>query len=144
MRPACCVCDSFTVIPYSPIRRHRGGTVDLIRDSFLVLGRASLGAAIGFGIGWLTQGDKHSRWVAGWLFFGYAAGMATMWPSWGSMLAALFLLIPCVLGTVSGWYVAVATLRDREDWYFRAWGLGGFVLFFHVFAFAAMAIVRSG
>jgi hypothetical protein len=117
--------------------------VDLIADSFLVFGRASLGAAVGLAIGWPTQGQRHSRWVVGWVLAGFAVGVALMWPTWQAIVAAAMLLVPTALGAFFGMVFAASTLGTREDWYIRAWGFAGFLVTFHACAIGAMALVDA-
>lgn len=117
--------------------------MDVLRDLFLIMGRASLGAVIGGAIGWATQGEQHSRWFVAWLLLGYLGGAAAMWPNVGAIVGAVFLLIPAAAGTIAGFYVGIATLKEREDWYLRSWGLIGFLAFFHVFALVGLAIARA-
>lgn len=118
--------------------------MDAISDSFLLFGRASLGATIGLAIGWPTQGERHVRWVIGWVLAGYFIGIATMWPNWGTMLISALLLIPCTVGTTLALGVGAATLGTKEDWWLRLWAFGGFLVTFHLFAWLGAAITNIG
>jgi len=117
--------------------------VDLIVDSFLLFGRASLGATIGVIIGTITQGHRHVRWAIGWMLIGYVAGTATMWPCAPAIIASVLLLIPAPLWTFLGLLVAAGTLGDHSDRYIRTWGWVGFLAGFHATAIGAMAAVNA-
>ena len=108
--------------------------MDALVDSVLLFGRPSLGATIGLAIGWPTQGERHSRWVIGWVLAGYFVGVATMWDHWGPMLVCILLLIPATIGWLAGLAFGAATLGGREDSWIRIWGFVGFLLFYHLFA----------
>ncbi len=117
--------------------------MDLILDSLLLFGRATLGAVAGFLLGWLTQRRRHSRWVAAWTFLGYAGGVATMWPDQVNMVAAALLLLPALGGMFVGWVIGASTLKNRDDWYLRVLGFGGFVVGLQTAAVGAMAAVDA-
>ncbi len=119
------------------------GIVDLVLDSVLLFGRLPLGAGIGLLIGWVSQRRRHSRWVVGWTFLGYAAGAATMWPDRLEIGAAALLIIPGLFGMFIGWVIGASTLKDREDWYLRALGFAGFAVGVQAAAVGAMAAVDA-
>jgi hypothetical protein len=109
--------------------------VESLADSFLIFGRASLGATIGLAIGWRSQGERHVFWVIGWVLVGYLAGMIAMEPHWGSMTTTALFLVPCTVGYIAGLAGGAYTLGDREDWWLRLWGWGGFLVTFHILAY---------
>jgi hypothetical protein len=115
--------------------------VEALAESFLVFGRASLGAAIGLAIGWLTQRERHVRYVLALLLLGYAAGTALMWPHWPAIMASVVLLVPCTLGAFFGLAFGAATMGTREDWWIRSWGFAGFLVTFHVLALFSAAMI---
>ncbi len=111
-------------------------------DSLLIVGRASLGAGLGLAIGWPTQKERHSRYVVGWVLVGFFAGVIAMWPHWGHVIASLAMLpISVAVGTFIGFYIGVATLGDREDWWLRSWGFAGFVVAFQLLAVLCSALI---
>ena len=111
--------------------------MELVLESLLMFGRASLGATAGFMIGSLTQRDRHVRWALLWLLAGFAFGVLAMSPAWWAMVAAVVLLVPASIGAFAGLVAAAASLGDREDWYIRALGFTGFLAAFHGLAVAA-------
>lgn len=117
--------------------------MDLIADSILLFGRASLGATLGVIIGSITQGDRHVKWAIWWMLLGYAVGAATMWPNGPAIIASVLLLLPAPIWTFCGLLVAAATLDDHSDLYIRTWGWVGFLVGFHVTAIGAMAAVNA-
>jgi hypothetical protein len=116
--------------------------VEALTDSILIFGRSSLGAAIGLAIGWSTQRERHSRYVAGWVLVGFLAGVIAMWPDWGHALSAVILLpLSGAIGTFVGWFIGAATLKDREDWWLRSWGFGGFLAVYQLGALLCAALI---
>jgi hypothetical protein len=117
--------------------------VDLVLDSILLFGRASLGGTLGLLFGTFTQGEKHVRWAIGWMLVGYAAGTAAMLPCAAAVIASGILLLPTPLWTFCGFLVGAGTLADRQDWYLRTWGWIGFLVGFHLTAVGAMAAIDA-
>ena len=115
--------------------------MDLIVDSLLLFGRATIGAFLGLLFGWATQREKHVRWVVWSVIVGYAIGTATMWPEWPAMTAAVLLLIPGAFGAFGGLVTGAGSMGTREDWYIRSWGFLGFVVVVQAAAIGAMAVV---
>jgi hypothetical protein len=116
--------------------------VEALFESILVFGRASLGAVFGLAIGWPTQRERHSWYVAGWVFAGFTAGVASMWPHWGHIIAAAAILpIAGTLGTFFGWCAGAVTLGDREDWWLRSWGFAGFIVCYQALALLSSALI---
>ncbi len=111
--------------------------MELVFDSVLLFGRASLGATAGFMIGTLSQRDRHVRWALCWLLLGFGLGVVAMSPQWSAMLAAVVLLVPSAIGAFAGLVTGAGTLGDREDWYLRALGFAGFLGTFHGLAIIA-------
>lgn len=116
--------------------------MDAVADSFLVFGRASLGAAAGLAIGWPTQRDRHSRYVVALVLAGYLLGCLAMLPDAGAATAALVLLFPSALIAFAGMVVAAITLGDREDWWIRTWGFVAFVAGYQLLAIVVGGIVN--
>lgn len=117
--------------------------MDLILDSLQWFGRGTLGGIIGFAIGWATQRQRHSYWVAFCTLLGYALGVATAWPRESVIVAAALLLIPAGIGLLAGWTYGVGTLRTRGDWYLRICGFAGALIFVQVVGVGAMAAVNA-
>ena len=118
-----------------------GDALDLILDSLLLFGRASVGGTAGLLFGWATQGEKHVRWVVYCVIGGYVLGALAMWPHYWATVAAILLLIPGAFGAFGGLVTGAGTLGTREDWYIRSWGFIGFLLVVQGSAIGAMAIV---
>jgi hypothetical protein len=118
--------------------------VESLAESILVFGRASLGAAVGLGIGWATQRAKHSRYVVALVLAGFGLGVAAMWPHWPAMLASVLILPFCVVGALVGAYAGVATLGTREDWWLRSWIFAGFVISFQLLALLGALLINLG
>jgi hypothetical protein len=116
--------------------------VEALAESILIFGRPTLGAVVGLAIGWPTQRERHSVYVAAWVLVGYLAGMVAMWPDWGHVIAAAVLLpIAGSIGTFFGWCIGAATMRDREDWWIRTWGFVGFIVLYQLLALLCSALI---
>ncbi|MGD9934698.1 MAG: hypothetical protein AB7T37_13420 [Dehalococcoidia bacterium] len=108
-------------------------------DSLLVFGRASIGAALGFAIGWRTQRERHSRYVVALVLAGYFLGCLAMLPDAGAAAAALILVVPASLIAFAGMVAGAITLGDREDWWIRVWGFVAFIG-----GYQGLALIASG
>ncbi|MCA9829778.1 MAG: hypothetical protein R3B97_10660 [Dehalococcoidia bacterium] len=115
--------------------------METVSESFLVFGRASLGATIGLAIGWPTQHERHSRYVVALVLAGYFIGCLAMLPDAGAAAAAIILVVPASLIAFVGMIGGALTLGDREDWWIRSWGFAAFIAGYQALTLVAGGIV---